>query len=259
MLVMRAILLNILRNKKALSSLLIVVIVIGIVLVAIGAALVYYFLLPTNLKTEEMEFSGFTAVEVGYAFNVSITQSSSYSVTITADKRIIDDVEVTHTENTLRICLKPGINIGNLVKNAEITMPELDRLVLSGASRGTLDGFSSSNQFVLDLSGASFLQMTDVNVGDIEINVSGASTLNGKGSGGDLAAVISGASNVDLGIFSVNDANVNLGGASRAGINLDGRLDAEVSGASTLEYTGEPTLGDINTSGGSTVRRAVTS
>jgi len=242
-----------------LNSILIVVIVVGAVLVLIGATFIYYFLLPSNLKTEEMEFSDFTAVDVSYAFNVSITHSNSYSVIITADERIIDDVEVTQTENTLKIGLKPGITIGNSVRNAEITMPQLNSLVLSGASRGIAEGFSASNQFTLDLSGASFLQITDLNVGDTEINVSGASTLNCRGTGGDLIALISGASNVDLGTFSVNDANVNLSGASRAEINLDGRLDAIVGGASTLEYAGEPTLGDIKTSGGSTVRPAVTS
>lgn len=42
---------------------------------------------------------------------------------------------------------------------------------------------------------------------------------------------------------------------ARARINLDGRLDTEVSGASTLEYIGDPTLGDINSSGASTIRK----
>jgi hypothetical protein len=256
---MRVFVLNFLGKQKALSSLLIVIIVVAVVVAVVGVTLVYFFLLPGNLKTEEMDFSGFTAVEVGDAFEVSITQSSSYSVIITADEKIIDKVEVTQAENTLKIGLEPGSYLGNFVRKAEITMPELDSLIISGATSGTAEGFSSSNQFVLGLSGASFLQMTDINVGDIEIDVSGASTLNGRGTGGDLVATISGASNVDLGIFSVNDANVNLSGASRAGINLDGMLDAEVSGASTLEYSGEPTLGDINTSGGSTVRRAVIS
>jgi hypothetical protein len=241
------------------SSLLIVAVVVGIVLVVISATLLYYFLLPSNLKTEEMDFSGFTAVEVNDAFEVSIIQSSSYSVTITADERIIDYVVVTEINGSLKLSVDAARYRSNFVRKAEITMPELDMISLSGASKGTAKGFSSSNQFVLNMFDASFLQMTDIKVGDIVINVTGASTFNARGTGGDLVATISGASNVDLGIFSVNDADVNLSGASRAGINLDGRLDAWVSGASTLEYTGEPTLGDIITSGGSTVSRAVIS
>jgi len=247
--------LNFIKNKKALSSLLIVIIVVAVVVAALGIALVYFFLLPGNLKTEEMEFTGFTAVEVGDGFEVSVIQSSSYSVIITADEKIIDNVEVTQTENTLKIGLEPGSYIGNLVRKAEITMPELDTLSLSGATRGTAEGFSSSNQFVLALSGASSLHLTEINVGDVKIDVSGASAVTASGTAKDLVAIVSGASDVDLGDFPVNDADLNLSGASRAMVNLDGRLDAEVSGVSTLEYLGEPTLGDINSSGGSTVRR----
>ena len=243
--------LNFLGNRKALSSLLIIMIVVAVFVAVLGAALVYLWFLPGNLKTEEMEFSDFTAVEVGEAFEVSITQSSSYSVIITADEKIIDNVEVTQTENTLKIGMEPGIYTGT--RKAEITMPELDKLILSGATRGTAEAFNSSNSFVLGLSGASSLEMTNINVGDAEIEVSGASTLNARGTANDLVALVSGASNVDLSDFPVNDADVNLSGASRATINLDGRLDYDVSGASTLEYMGEPTMGDIHDSGGSTI------
>jgi len=254
---MRAFVLNFLGKRKALSSLLIVIIVAAVVVAVLGVALVYFFLLPGTLKTEEMEFTGFTAVEVGDAFEVSITQSSSYSIIITADEKIIDNVEVTQTENTLKVGLEPGSYLGNLVRKAEITMPELDSLIISGATSGTAEGFSSSNPFVLALSGASFLQITDINVGDMEIEVSGASSLTASGTASDLIALVSGASNVDMSDFPVSDADVNIIGASRTTINLDGTLDAEVSGASTLEYIGEPIMGDINSSGASTIKKKI--
>jgi len=49
------------------------------------------------------------------------------------------------------------------------------------------------------------------------------------------------------------DAEINLSGASDATINASGRLDGDLSGASKLSYVGNPTLGSINTSGGSTI------
>jgi len=63
------------------------------------------------------------------------------------------------------------------------------------------------------------------------------------------------ASNLDLTSFQVNDADVNLSGASHVTVNPTGRLDVDASGASNLQYLGEPTLGNINTSGGSNVNR----
>jgi len=72
-----------------------------------------------------------------------------------------------------------------------------------------------------------------------------------EGSASDIAVEADGASRVKLAGFTVNNADVNLGGASTGTVNLDGRLDADLSGASKLEYIGEPTMGAINTSGGS--------
>jgi hypothetical protein len=70
-----------------------------------------------------------------------------------------------------------------------------------------------------------------------------------------LATDGSGASHLELADLEVGNANVTLSGASDATIKLAGRLDADLSGASTLEYIGEPTLGIMGTTGASTVKR----
>lgn len=47
-------------------------------------------------------------------------------------------------------------------------------------------------------------------------------------------------------------------GVSKATINLDGTLNANVSGVSFLEYVGEPILGTNNTSGSSIKKKELT-
>jgi hypothetical protein len=154
-------------------------------------------------------------------------------------------------------------------------MPGLERLSLSGATRGTISGFSSTDDFRASLSGASSLDMAGIaagNVnfdisgasrvtgditadGDIDIELSGASKITLAGSAGDLRLDASGASNAELDGFPVGDADISLSGASRATVNLDGRLDADLSGASHLDYIGQPALGDLDISGGSSVSK----
>jgi hypothetical protein len=73
-------------NRKALSNTGIIVIVSVILVVVLGATVAYFVFWSNNLKTEEMEFSDFTAVEVSRAFEVKITKSNSYRVVISADK-----------------------------------------------------------------------------------------------------------------------------------------------------------------------------
>jgi len=54
-----------------------------------------------TLDTQEMDFSDFTRVEVGYAFEVEIVRSDSYTVSITADDILFEYVQVSKEGETL--------------------------------------------------------------------------------------------------------------------------------------------------------------
>jgi len=205
----------------------------------------------SNISTWEYDFANFTNVVVSSAFVVDISQSDSYSVSVMANDNLTDYLNVYQRGETIYVGLKLA-SYRNVQTEAEITMPQITSLELSGASEGNIGGFSSSESFDLKLSGASSL-WGDIESGDCNIHLSGASGVELNGSGHDLDIHASGASQVNLADYFVNNANVKLSGASSAYLNLDGRLDANLSGASRLKYTGEPSLGSINTSGGSTV------
>jgi len=243
------------KNNKALSALIIVLLVVGIVVMAIGAVFVFLWVSPGNIKTENMEFSGFSNVEAGSAFQVNITQSDNFSVKISAGENIFDRIQITQEGQTLKIQINPGIFFGTLNAKAEITMPTLNSLDIAGATHGTVDGFNNSDQFVAKVSGASFLELTNFMVADVDFELSGFSHLTGSGTGNNLTSTVSGGSNLDLTNFQVDNANINLSGGSHATVKLDGRLDVQASGASSLEYIGEPTLGTINTSGASSINK----
>lgn len=227
-----------------------------------------------NLATQEFNFTDFDRVEVGYAFEVEITQSSSYSVSITADDNLFDYILVSNQGTTLKIHLEPALHYAFTKLQVKITMPQLYGLTLSGATRGTVSGFSSTDNIDIEVSGASSLDLVEMSAGDVKINISGASKVTGdiaagdadftvsgastlqlEGSASDIVVDASGASRVKLAAFLVNNADITLSGASSGTVNLDGRLDADLSGASKLSYIGEPTMGTINTSGASTLSK----
>ena len=159
--------------------------------------------------------------------------------------------------NTLKIGLKDEggdqrIQAGT--REAEITMPELTGLDLSGSSDGTISGFKSTVALDVGLHGASSLQ-GDVEAGDASFDARGASKATLSGSGQNVTVVADGGSTVDLSKFSAVDANVNADGDSEVTVNARGTLDAVADGNSTVYYLGSPTLGTIEESGSSEVRR----
>ncbi len=205
-----------------------------------------------NLETEEYAFTDFNAVEISSAFEFEIEQSNSYSIEVTADDNVMEYVRVSQDGQTLKIGLRTATWFGPVTLKASVTMPELGGLEVSGASRGTVSGFSSTEDLAIKVSGASRVT-GDITVGDVDFDISGASSVELDGSANDITADVSGASSLKLDDFTVSNANVDLSGASSGTINLDGRLDADLSGASRLRYIGEPTMGTIDTSGASTI------
>lgn len=207
-----------------------------------------------NVVTQDFDLTGFTTVEAENAFALDITQADTFSVTVRVDENFQDQVDVSVSGDTLKLRLKDRVNtIGIVTLEASIKMPSLEKLDLSAASRAKLSGIISTAQIDMALSGASSVE-GDLTARSLEINVSGASNVALEGSAVSMSIDVSGASSLDLAGFAVETVEVTLSGASDATVNARNRIDpAEVSGASHLRYLGGPSLGDVKTSGASTV------
>lgn len=207
-----------------------------------------------DVVTMEPALTGFDRIEVSHGFEVEMTQGERYRTVIRVDKDLVDYVRVTKRGNTLGIGLKPGsqYQLSKVTLHAEVTLPNLYGVTLSGTSQASVTGFESLGTFQGHLSGASSLK-GDVRAGEARLDVSGASRVTLSGTAGGLNLVASGASRVRLDDFRVTDTRVEASGASEVAVHASGRLDADASGLSRITYLGNPTLGRITTSFGSSV------
>jgi hypothetical protein len=227
-----------------------------------------------EIATWDMDYTDFNRIEIGSAFDVTVTRVDSYLVRITIDKKLYEYLKIDQRGDTLRIGLKPNYKYTETAQQAVINLPDLHRLELSGASKAVVSGFSVSHSLDFELSGASQLDLGHTIAGNSGFVLSGASKVNGsiemddgnfnlsrasslelKGTGDDVTIEASGASDVALSDFTVTTAGVELSGASNAIINVSSRMDINLSGASDLQYIGEPKLGKLNVSGGSTINQ----
>lgn len=207
-----------------------------------------------NLTTETFNFSDFTRVEAQSGFQIEVTQSSAFSIEVTADDNIHQFIEVEKSGETLSIRLRGNRFYHSVTLEAKITMPELYKIELSGGSQASITGFSSSHDFEADMSGGSQLS-GDITAGDAEFELSGGSQVTLEGEADDLVIDASGGSHLDLEDFPVDNATIQLSGGGRATINVSGTLDVDLSGGSRVIYVGEPTDINIEASGDSTVSK----
>ena len=191
---------------------------------------------------------------MSHGFEARITQSDVYSVAVTADDNLFDNLEIRVQDNTLKIRLDPAFSYLTATKKAHITMPDLYSVKLSTGSRGTVTGFESSHEFTADLSTGSHLH-GDLESQNIYIITSLGSTITLEGSAYEMMLQGSSGSSADLGQFIVTDGIVNLSVGSRATINVNGKLGVHLDSGSTLYYTGEPDFGTISISSGSQMKR----
>ena len=208
-----------------------------------------------HVVIEEKNFADFTTVDVRNVFEAEIVQADSFNITITADDNIIERIEVSQDEATLKIRF-PSHIYRHVTMKVEIAMPDLRGLELDGLSRVIVKGFETSDDFHIDLSGASSLN-GDIKAGGVVLEASGASTVTLEGSASTLTVDASGASVVNLADFPVNAASVKLSGNSRAIVNASERLDpVDLSNDSRLQYLGDPAFGEVETSGDSAIHMA---
>jgi hypothetical protein len=227
-----------------------------------------------KMGTKEYNLTDFSKIEVGGAFEVEIEQSDTYKVSVTAGD--FPHIRIEKSGDTL-VIKRQGFDWlapFNGRPNAKVTLPLLTGLDISGASHGTLKNFQSDKELSVTLSGASHVKAYGVSAGNVDIKVSGASTLSGDikarqdvkfevsgaskidlaGAGNNAEMLVSGASKAELNAFAVQNAQLRVSGASHALVNLNGKLDANVSGASTLLWSGSPVMRNIQISGAATLK-----
>ena len=251
-------------------------------IIALAAVLALGLVVPGcsfdgTVTTKTLDFTGFDNIEVGSAFQVDVVRSSEFSVNVTARQSVLDHLDITQEGNTLKIGLQAGwwgwFPFGNSRPKARITMPELYDMRVSGASDASATGFQSEHDTNIFVSGASSVDV-DIQANGSTVQVSGASHIDGRlnvngadievdgasraelgGSGKTLDLQASGASRAEMEGMTVADASVKLSGASRATISPSGKISVAISGASSLQYTGNPSLESIDVSGASTIHR----
>lgn len=205
-----------------------------------------------TVVTEEYDFTDFDEVSLGYAFDGTITQGDTYSVIVRIDDNLVDKLVVEQNGNRLNIGLEPNSLVNQATMEVDITLPDLTWLEASGASQAQLTGLTTDGDFTAHASGASRIH-GDIAAGDLDLEASGASTIALAGTAADVRAGASGASTIDLEELTAANADANASGASNITVNTGGTLNADASGASNVHYLGNPTLGNIDESGGSNV------
>lgn len=207
-----------------------------------------------NITTETRNVDDFTKLEVDGAFQVDVTYSSNESVSVEAPDNLQDQIDLDVKSGTLKITTKNNRSINSqCALKIHIKTANLNEFKLSGASSVTLNNSLKDNSFKIESTGAaSFKGEIDVENADIELTGASTVALNGKANTGVFN--LTGASQVKDYDFDVKNLKLELSGASSATISSSGEISGDISGASSLNYKGNPNVKSLNKSGAASAR-----
>lgn len=220
------------------------------VLVLITAAI---FILPSCRKvagdgplvTETRSTTDFNGVSSEFSGKVNITIGPVRQVEITGQQNILNVLNTRVVNGVLHIDFQNDVRIRSHEEVvANITVPALDDLRLSGSGDMQVQGDLVADHLDMRVSGSGNISVEQADVdGKIDATVSGSGSikvLDGSAKRTDLT--ISGSGGIEMPGVPVKNATTHTSGSGIMKINVSETLESSISGSGSVYYYGNPVI-----------------
>ncbi|REG91392.1 head GIN domain-containing protein [Algoriphagus antarcticus] len=197
----------------------------------------------------------FTKVHSGGSWEVIMTEGDTEEVRIEVRGVELNKVKTEIDGDVLSVGLVKG-NYNNVRLKFYITYKELEGVKCSGS--GTLEVTSPvrSEEFYVGLSGSGDVIMDELESEELSVSISGSADLKIKGgSVKDAEIKQSGSGDFYGENLAIGRLEVSKSGSGDTHVGDLGKVSVSASGSGDVTYTGSPQLGDIRTSGSSSIRK----
>jgi hypothetical protein len=241
------------KNKTKFKYWTTAILMLSIFTVSIGLTVASDYGKGGTTVKQERNVASFDAIEAGGAFRIYVTQGEPQKVVVEAEESYIEDIETYVKSGRLIISTRKNLKDPGIL-NVFITVNNLKELEISGACKLTSENRFKLNDLDVECSGAAQIKFM-LSVNHIELDCSGAGQVELLGSASSMNLELSGAANLDANGFETENIVADISGAAAAVVNLTGELTAEVSGAGSLKYYGEPKLRQTEVSGAGRIKK----
>jgi hypothetical protein len=199
----------------------------------------------------------FSSIKVSGAIDLYLTQGGTETVVVSAENaKVRENIKTEVSNGVLNIYYNDRSlwNSGDKKLKAYVSFKSINSLELSGASSCKVTGSIKESDLDIRLSGASNMTSA-VNIGHLNLELSGASDIKLNGRVTEAKMEASGASNVKGYDLVVDECKAKGSGASDIHVTVNKQLAAEVSGASSFRYKGNPNVTQSRSTGASSINK----
>jgi hypothetical protein len=171
-------------------------------------------------ELQKRQVAPFTSISTEGAFTIEVTCQKELGLEIEGDENVLGFVTTEVGNNILRLDNKQNYSVLEPIK-IKISVPNLEGLAVNGAGHITIKGINN-DKFEIDTNGAP------------TIVVSGTTKMV------DIAA--NGAGKVDTQNLHATRAVVDARGVAKVELDVSDQLDVDISGPSSVIYSGNPSV-----------------
>ncbi|MBW6461144.1 MAG: DUF2807 domain-containing protein [Bacteroidales bacterium] len=205
---------------------------------------------PVNGVQENRETGEYSALEIGGAFRVYLTQGDEEKLVVEADESEMDGIITEVVNGRLKIYLKPQWRGKFHKMYVYLTFKDLEYIDFGGAVKVTGKNALNFETLKMDVSGASDIDL-EIKANKLDAEFSGASKIRFLGACEKGIVEMSGASDFKAADLKFSDLTVDASGAASARVYVTGTLVANASGAASIRHKGSSKITQSTSGAGS--------
>jgi hypothetical protein len=205
-----------------------------------------------NIITETRTVPQFNKIIFESAGEVRVSTGSEQSVTVSVDDNIMEYINTSVTNGTLRISDRPNVDLEDFELVVDLTMTDIEGLAITGVGNIISDEVIAVDNITLANFGVSSIIMDlDVNRVFSQIGGVGSVVLTGSARRHDISH--SGVGLIDAYGMANDTTFAHLSSIGDARVSVNDRLSVTIAGSGSLYYRGYPDIDSVITGTGSIV------
>ena len=193
--------------------------------------------------TRNFSVPGFERLEVGGAYEVTVTTGSAPSVRASGGEQAIERMVVEVKNGTLKIYTKKrsGMNFGwsdGPAVQLAVTVPRLSSAEIAGSGSISVDKVAGDS-FNAGVAGSGELRLGRVDVKRLKAGIAGSGDINaGRGRASAVEYEIAGSGGIDGGGLVADTASVSIAGSGEVAANATGTAQIDIAGSGDVRMSG---------------------
>jgi len=195
-----------------------------------------------DLTTDDRSHTDFKGVKTAGAFDLYVTQGSSYDVKIEAEENLMEYIVTEVNDHVLVVKVKSGINLRPR-KDIKIfvTAPAFRQLSIAGSGDIVAEEELRSDATVsFSIAGSGDISVRSVYAPGVKVKIAGSGNVKISGETRSAEYRIAGSGDIKCPDLKAENAEVHIAGSGGVWLFASQSLDVHIAGGGDVYYKGNP-------------------